>query len=131
MSGSGGLPALNSTIHRALRAPSRARPIVRSCIGIFYRKKPPRNAARNGSIDFYGNRGGPDNRTGANTTKRALPSLLAVAGGPFFAFVHYKEADVTAHLVAPAEVDRLIAAGEFPTLQHVAVWLQAKAAGLV
>jgi hypothetical protein len=55
-------------------------------------------AARNGAIDFYGNRGGPDNRTGANTTKRALPALRAVAGGPFFAFVHYKEPDVTAHL---------------------------------
>ncbi len=55
-------------------------------------------AARNGAIDFYGNRGGPDNRTGINTTKRALPALRVVAAGPFFAFVHYKEADVTAHL---------------------------------
>ena len=55
-------------------------------------------AARNGAIDFLGNRGGPDHRTGTNTTKRALPLLRSVIDGPFFAFVHYKEADVTAHL---------------------------------
>ena len=42
-----------------------------------------------------------------------------------------QEADVTAHLVTPAEVERLIGAGEFPTLQHVTAWLQAKAAGLL
>ncbi len=42
-----------------------------------------------------------------------------------------QEADVTAHLVAPEEVDRLIAGGEFPTLQHVALWLQVKAAHLI
>jgi hypothetical protein len=68
-------------------------------------------AARSGAIDFYGNRGGPDNRTGSNTTKRALPALRAVAGGPFFAFVHYKEADVTAHLnsvSSPSYLETLI-----------------------
>lgn len=42
-----------------------------------------------------------------------------------------QEADVTAHLVAPEEVDRLIATGQFPTVQHVALWLQAKAAHLI
>ena len=55
-------------------------------------------AERNGSIDVFARRGGPDNRTGANTTRRALPILQSVVDEPFFAFIHYKEADVTAHL---------------------------------
>jgi len=55
-------------------------------------------AQRNGSIDVFARRGGPDGRTGVNTTRRALPIIDAVAQGPFFMFVHYKEADVTAHL---------------------------------
>jgi hypothetical protein len=55
-------------------------------------------AERNGAIDENARRGGPDNRTGVNTTERALPLIEKYAGGPFFFFVHYKEADVTAHL---------------------------------
>ena len=42
-----------------------------------------------------------------------------------------QEPEVERHLVMPAEVDRLIAAGEFPTMQHVALWLQVKTAGLL
>lgn len=55
-------------------------------------------AERGGAIDENARRGGPDNRTGVNTTERALPLIEKYAGGPFFFFVHYKEADVTAHL---------------------------------
>jgi hypothetical protein len=55
-------------------------------------------AERSGAIDENARRGGPDNRTGVNTTERALPLIEKYAGGPFFFFVHYKEADVTAHL---------------------------------
>jgi hypothetical protein len=57
-----------------------------------------RKAERAGAIDENARRGGPDKRTGVNTTARALPLLQKYAGGPFFFFVHYKEADVTAHL---------------------------------
>ena len=69
-------------------------------------------AQRNGSIDVFARRGGPDKRTGSNTTRRALPILDSVLGGPFFAFIHYKEADVTAHLQSvdsPAYREALIA----------------------
>ena len=55
-------------------------------------------AQKNGAIDVNARRGGPDKRTGANTTKRALPFIAQYADGPFFFFVHYKEPDVTAHL---------------------------------
>jgi arylsulfatase A-like enzyme len=54
-------------------------------------------AQRNGALDYYARRGGPDERTGVNTTLRIAPMLEEVSGGPFLAFVHYKEADVTAH----------------------------------
>lgn len=57
-----------------------------------------RKAQRNGAIDENARRGGPDKRTGVNTTQRAVPLIAKYAGGPFFFFVHYKEADVTAHL---------------------------------
>jgi hypothetical protein len=57
-----------------------------------------RKAQRDGAIDENARRGGPDRRTGVNTTARALPLIEKYAGGPFFFFVHYKEADVTAHL---------------------------------
>jgi len=57
-----------------------------------------RKAERGGAIDENARRGGPDRRTGVNTTARALPLIEKYAGGPFFFFVHYKEADVTAHL---------------------------------
>jgi len=57
-----------------------------------------RKAERAGAIDENARRGGPDKRTGVNTTARALPLIQQYAGGPFFFFVHYKEADVTAHL---------------------------------
>jgi hypothetical protein len=57
-----------------------------------------RKAQRNGAIDENAKRGGPDKRTGVNTTQRALPLIEKYAGGQFFFFVHYKEADVTAHL---------------------------------
>lgn len=56
-----------------------------------------RYAQRSGAIDYLGRRGGPDRRSGANTTARFVPMLEAAAIGPFFAFVHYKEADVTGH----------------------------------
>jgi hypothetical protein len=54
-------------------------------------------AQRNGALDYYARRGGPDERTGTNTTARIAPMLQEVAAGSFFAFVHYKEADVTGH----------------------------------
>jgi hypothetical protein len=54
-------------------------------------------AYRDGALDYYAKRGGPDERTGINTTLRVVPMLQEIAGGPFLAFVHYKEADVTAH----------------------------------
>ena len=57
-------------------------------------------AERNGTIDENARRGGPDSRTGVNTTQRALPLIERYAGGPFFFFIHYKEADVTAHLAS-------------------------------
>lgn len=55
-------------------------------------------AERSGAIDTNARRGGPDSRTGVNTTARLLPLIGEYAAGPFFIFVHYKEADVTAHL---------------------------------
>jgi hypothetical protein len=62
-------------------------------------------ARKNGAIDVNARRGGPDLRTGANTTQRALPLIAQYAGGPFFFFLHYKEPDVTAHL---SSVDSLV-----------------------
>jgi hypothetical protein len=56
-----------------------------------------KGADRVGALDYYARRGGPDERTGVNTTLRIAPMLEEVAAGPFLAFVHYKEADVTGH----------------------------------
>lgn len=55
-------------------------------------------ATRNGALDVNARRGGPDNRTGVNTTQRVVPLIEEHASGPLFMFVHYKEADVTGHL---------------------------------
>lgn len=55
-------------------------------------------AKRNGSIDVNSRRGGPDKRTGRNTTARVLPLIEQYASEPFFMFVHYKEPDVEAHM---------------------------------
>jgi hypothetical protein len=49
------------------------------------------------TLDVNLRRGGPDGRTGVNTTKRALPVIADFADDRFFLFVHYKEADVTGH----------------------------------
>jgi len=59
-------------------------------------------AARNGAINHNLGRGGPDHRTGWRTTARLQPLLGEVAKGRFFIFIHYKEADITAHGVGDA-----------------------------
>jgi hypothetical protein len=85
------------TVYERLKA---ARPDVKT-LHVAGRKYVSRGvvkyANRNGALDYYARRGGPDERTGVNTTLRIAPMLEEIAGGSFFAFVHYKEADVTGH----------------------------------
>lgn len=59
-------------------------------------------AAHNGSVDYHERRGGPDRRTGWRTTARVQPLIQEIAGDRFFVFIHYKEADITAHIVGDA-----------------------------
>ena len=54
-------------------------------------------AVRSGALQLDMRRGGRDNYTGANTTKRVVQALDAIGESPFFLFVHYKAADVLAH----------------------------------
>jgi 8-oxo-dGTP pyrophosphatase MutT (NUDIX family) len=42
-----------------------------------------------------------------------------------------QEPEVAVHLVTGEELERMIADGRFSIVQHVALWLQAKAAGLI
>jgi len=54
-------------------------------------------AVKSGALQLDMRRGGRDNYTGANTTKRVVQALDAIGESPFFLFVHYKAADVLAH----------------------------------
>lgn len=56
-------------------------------------------AVRSGALRMDMRRGGRDDYTGINTTKRVVEALDAIADSPFFLFVHYKAADVLAHSV--------------------------------
>lgn len=56
-------------------------------------------AVRSGALELDMRRGGRDNYTGINTTKRVIEALDAIGDSPFFLFVHYKAADVLAHSV--------------------------------
>lgn len=54
-------------------------------------------AKRSGALKLDVRRGGRDNYTGINTTKRVVDALDQIGDSPFFLFVHYKAADVIAH----------------------------------
>jgi hypothetical protein len=54
-------------------------------------------AVESGALDLDLRRGGRDNYTGINTTKRVVTALDAIGDQPFFMFIHYKAADVLAH----------------------------------
>jgi hypothetical protein len=56
-------------------------------------------AKRSGALTLDMRRGGRDNYTGANTTKRVVQALDLIADSPFFLFIHYKAADVVGHRV--------------------------------
>lgn len=54
-------------------------------------------ARRSGALTIDLRRGGRDNYTGINTTKRVVEALDSIVDSPFFLFAHYKAADVLAH----------------------------------
>jgi hypothetical protein len=56
-------------------------------------------AVRSEALRMDMRRGGRDDYTGINTTKRVVTALDTIADSPFFLFVHYKAADVLAHSV--------------------------------
>lgn len=50
------------------------------------------------ALDVDLDRGGPDDYTGANTTRIAVDTLDEIGDAPFFMFIHYKAADVSGHV---------------------------------
>ena len=54
-------------------------------------------AKKGGALDIDTRRGGRDQYTGRNTTRRFEQQMEKFIGGPFFAFIHYKGPDVIAH----------------------------------
>jgi len=56
-------------------------------------------AVKSGALKLDMRRGGRDNYTGINTTKRVIEALDTIADSPFFLFIHYKAADVLGHKI--------------------------------
>jgi len=54
-------------------------------------------AKKGGALDLDARRGGRDQYTGRNTTRRFVQKMEDFIGGPYFLFIHYKAPDVIAH----------------------------------